>query len=141
MKRVLEIFEELSKIPRGSGNVKAISDWCAQFAKKRGFEAVQDDWHNCLIRVPATPDKADRPTVILQGHLDMVCEKEPESAHDFETDGIRVKKEGDWLKANGTTLGADNGIAIAYALALLEKNDLSHPALELFFTADEETGM
>lgn len=141
MKRVVEIFEELSAIPRGSGNVKAVSDWCAEFARKRGFEAVQDEWHNCLIRVPATPGKEDRPTLILQGHLDMVCEKEPGSAHDFETDGIKVLKDGDWLTAEGTTLGGDNGIAIAYALAILEKKDLPHPALELFFTADEETGM
>ncbi len=141
MKRVLEIFEELSAIPRGSGNVKAVSDWCAAFARQRGFEAVQDEWHNCLIRVPATPGKEDRPTLILQGHLDMVCEKEPNSAHNFETDGIKVLKEGDWLTADGTTLGGDNGIALAYSLALLEKKDLPHPALELFFTADEETGM
>ena len=141
MKRVLEIFEELSAIPRGSGNVKTVSDWCAAFARKRGFEAVQDEWHNCLIRVPATPGKEDRPTLILQGHLDMVCEKEPGSAHNFETDGIKVLKDGDWLTADGTTLGGDNGIAVAYALAILEEKDLPHPALELFFTADEETGM
>lgn len=141
MKRVIEIFKELSAIPRGSGNVKAVSDWCAAFARKRGFEAVQDEWHNCLIRVPATPGKEDRPTVILQGHLDMVCEKEPGSAHNFETDGIQVLEKGDWLTANGTTLGGDNGIAVAYGLALLEDPSIPHPPLELFFTADEETGM
>lgn len=140
MKRVLEIFEEISAIPRGSGNVEAVSNYCAAFAKARGFEAVQDEYYNCLIRVPATEDKKDHPTVILQGHLDMVCEKEEGYAHNFETDGLKLKMEGDWLTAEGTTLGADNGIAIAYCLALLEE-DLSHPALELFFTADEETGM
>lgn len=141
MKKVLEIFEELSKIPRGSGNVEAISDWCAAYAKERGFEAVQDAFHNCLIRVPASAGKEEHPTVVIQGHLDMVCEKEEGCTHNFETEGIRVVKEGDWLTAEGTTLGGDNGIAIAYALALLDCKELSHPALELFFTADEETGM
>ena len=141
MNRVFEIFEELSTIPRGSGNVKAVSDWCAAYAKARGFEAVQDGYHNCLIRVPASKGKEDRPIVILQGHLDMVCEKEKGTPHNFEIDPIQVKKDGDWLTANGTTLGGDNGIAIAYCLALLEETSVSHPALELFFTADEETGM
>ena len=141
MNNVFEIFEELSAIPRGSGNVKAVSDWCAEYAKKRGFEALQDAHHNCLIRVPASKGKEDHPTVILQGHLDMVCEKEDGVAHNFETDPIQVKKDGDWLTANGTTLGGDNGIAIAYCLALLDEKSVSHPPLELFFTADEETGM
>ncbi|MBQ9953761.1 MAG: aminoacyl-histidine dipeptidase [Clostridia bacterium] len=141
MNRVFEIFEELSAIPRESGNVKAVSDWCAAYAKKRGFEAVQDAHRNCLIRVPASKGKEDHPIVILQGHLDMVCEKEEGNPHNFETDPIQVKKDGDWLTANGTTLGGDNGIAIAYCLALLDETEVSHPALELFFTADEETGM
>lgn len=141
MNNVFEIFEELSKIPRGSGNVRAVSDWCAAYAREKGFEAVQDEHYNCLIRVPASKGKEDHPIVILQGHLDMVCEKEAESSHNFETDPIEVRMEGDWLTANGTTLGGDNGIALAYCLALLEETELSHPALELFFTADEETGM
>ncbi|MBQ7971512.1 MAG: M20/M25/M40 family metallo-hydrolase, partial [Clostridia bacterium] len=141
MNRVFEIFEELSAIPRESGNVKAVSDWCAAYAKKRGFEAVQDEHQNCLIRVPASKGKEDHPIVILQGHLDMVCEKEEGNPHNFETDPIQVKKDGDWLTANGTTLGGDNGIAIAYCLALLDETEISHPPLELFFTADEETGM
>lgn len=141
MNNVFEIFEEISKIPRGSGNVKAVSDWCAAYAKARGFEAVQDEHHNCLIRVPASKGKEDHPIVILQGHLDMVCEKEEGNPHNFETDPIEIRMDGDWLTANGTTLGGDNGIAIAYCLALLEEKELSHPALELFFTTDEETGM
>ena len=141
MNNVFEIFEELSAIPRGSGNVRAVSDWCAAYAKARGFEAVQDAHHNCLIRVPASKGKEDHPTVILQGHLDMVCEKDDGIDHNFETDPIQVKKDGDWLTANGTTLGGDNGIAIAYCLALLDEKGVSHPPLELFFTADEETGM
>ncbi len=141
MKRVLEIFEEISAIPRGSGNTAAISDYCAKFAQNRGFEALQDEYHNCLIRVPATPGKEEHPTLILQGHLDMVCEKEAGSTHDFETDGLKLIYDGDSLSAEGTTLGGDNGIALAMGLALLEQKDLSHPALEIFFTADEETGM
>ncbi len=141
MKRVLAIFEEISAIPRGSGNTAAISDYCAKFAQNRGFEAVQDDFHNCLIRVPATPGREEHPTLILQGHLDMVCEKEAGSTHDFETDGLKLIYQGDQLTADGTTLGGDNGIALAIGLALLEQKDLSHPPLEIFFTADEETGM
>ena len=141
MNKVFELFEELSKIPRGSGNVQAVSDWCAAYAKARGFEVVQDEHQNCLIRVPASKGKEEHPTVILQGHLDMVCEKEEGNPHNFETDPILVKKDGDWLTASGTTLGGDNGIAIAYCLALLDETDVSHPPLELFFTADEETGM
>ncbi len=123
MNKVFEIFEELSKIPRGSGNRKGISDWCVEYAKARGFEAVQDEHYNCLIRVPASKGKEEHPTVILQGHLDMVCEKEEGILHDFETDPIEVRMEGDWLTANGTTLGGDNGIAIAYCLALLEEKE------------------
>ena len=141
MNKVFELFEELSKIPRGSGNVKAVSDWCAAYAKAKGFEAVQDEYYNCLIRVPASKGKEEHPVVILQGHLDMVCEKDEGVDHNFEADPILVKKDGDWLTASGTTLGGDNGIAIAYCLALLDETEISHPALELFFTADEETGM
>lgn len=140
MKQVMKIFEQLAAIPHGSGNTKAISNFCVSYAKKRGFEAEQDALNNVLIRVPAAAGYESHPTVVIQGHLDMVCEKEPGSAHDFETDGLQLHREGDWLMATDTTLGGDDGIAIAYALALLDET-LPHPALELFFTVDEETGM
>ena len=140
MKNVMKIFEELAAIPHGSGNTKAISDYCVAYAKKRGLKVVQDALNNVVIYLPATSGYEDHPTVILQGHLDMVCEKEPESTHDFEKDPLQLRREGDWLMATDTTLGGDDGIAIAYALALLEE-ETPHPALELFFTVDEETGM
>lgn len=140
MKNVLKIFEELAAIPHGSGNTKAISDHCVAYAKKRGFDVEQDALNNVLIRVPATEGYEEHPPVILQGHLDMVCEKEPSSTHDFEKDPLKLRREGDWLMATDTTLGGDDGIAIAYCLALLEEKT-PHPALELFFTVDEETGM
>lgn len=140
MKNVMKIFEQLAAIPHGSGNTKAISDFCVQYAKERGFEAEQDALNNVLIRVPAAKGYEDHPTVVIQGHLDMVCEKEPGSSHDFEKDGLKLRREGDWLMATDTTLGGDDGIAIAYCLALLDAK-AAHPALELFFTVDEETGM
>ncbi|MBQ8893708.1 MAG: aminoacyl-histidine dipeptidase [Clostridia bacterium] len=140
MKNVMKIFEQLAAIPHGSGNTKAISDFCVAYAQKRGFETEQDALNNVLIRVPASAGYEEHPTVILQGHLDMVCEKEPTSKHDFEKDPLQLRREGDWLMATDTTLGGDDGIAIAYGLALLDEKT-PHPALELFFTVDEETGM
>ncbi len=140
MEKVLKIFEALAAIPHGSGNTKAISDYCVQYAKERGFEVLQDEWNNVLIRLPATAGYENHETVVLQGHLDMVCEKTEGSTHNFETDGLKLRRDGDWLMATDTTLGGDNGIAIAYCLALLEEK-IPHPALELFFTTDEETGM
>ncbi len=136
----MKIFEALAAIPHGSGNTKGISDYCVDYAKSRGFTVQQDGLNNVVIQVPATPGYEEHPTVVLQGHLDMVCEKTPESAHDFEKDGLQLRRDGDWLTATDTTLGGDDGIAIAYALALLEE-ETPHPALELFFTVDEETGM
>lgn len=140
MEKVWKIFESLAAIPHGSGNTKAISDYCVAYAKQRGFEVLQDELNNVVIRVPATAGYEDHDTVVIQGHLDMVCEKTPESTHDFEKDGLKLRREGDWLMATDTTLGGDDGIAIAYSLALLDENT-PHPALELFFTVDEETGM
>ncbi len=140
MEKVLKIFEALAAIPHGSGNTKAISDYCVEYAKSRGFEVLQDELNNVVIRVPATAGYEDHDTVVLQGHLDMVCEKSKSSTHNFEKDGLQLRREGDWLMATDTTLGGDDGIAIAYALALLEE-ETPHPALELFFTVDEETGM
>lgn len=141
MKRVLELFEALCAIPHGSGNMEGISAWCVDFAKKRGLEADRDEARNVIIKKKATPGYENAPTVMLQGHLDMVCQKVEGSPIDFEKDGIKTFVEGDFLKAEGTTLGADNGIAVAMILAILEREDLSHPALEAVFTTDEEIGM
>ncbi len=138
---VLRHFEALCAIPHGSGNTKAISDHCLAFARKLGLECRQDEWNNIVIKKPATPGYEDHPPVIIQGHLDMVCEKEPGSSFDFLTDGLRLQLEGDLLSAKGTTLGGDDGIAVAMAMAVLEARDLRHPPLEAVFTVDEETGM
>lgn len=139
--KVFYYFEEISSIPRGSGDLEAVSDYCVNFAKERNLVARKDELNNVVIKKPATEGREYDTTVIIQGHLDMVCEKTNESNHDFENDGIELLVDGDWISANGTTLGADNGIAIAYALAILDDNTISHPALEVIFTADEEIGM
>ncbi len=139
--KVFYYFEEISKIPRGSGNTKEISDYCVEFANKRGLFVHQDEVNNIIIKKPATKGKENSPTVILQGHLDMVTEKTNDSSHDFMKDGLELLVDGDYVTANKTTLGADNGIAIAYALAVLDSEDIVHPALEVLFTIDEETGM
>ncbi len=138
---VLRHFEDLCAIPHGSGNTKAISDHCLAFAKGLGLECRQDQWNNIVIKKPATPGYEEHPPVILQGHLDMVCEKEPGSDFDFLQDGLKLKLEGDFLFAEGTTLGGDDGIAIAMAMAVLENDSLTHPPIEAVFTVDEETGM
>ena len=139
--KVFYYFEEISKIPRGSGNTKAISDYCVQFAKDRGLFVVQDEVNNVIIKKNATNGKEESPTVILQGHLDMVTEKTNDLEHDFMKDGLKLMVEGDYVTADRTTLGADNGIAVAYALAILDSKDIPHPALEVLFTVDEEVGM
>ena len=139
--RILELFKNLAAIPHGSGNTTAISDYCAAFARERGFEVLQDQWNNCLIRLPATQGKEANPIVVLQGHLDMVCEKDAGVSHDFEKDPLDLQIEGDRLFAKGTTLGGDDGVAIAYGLALIEDPSIPHPPMEILFTSDEETGM
>lgn len=139
--KVFYYFEEISRIPRGSGNTKAVSDYCVEFAKERGLWVKQDELNNIVIKKPATKGKENSPVVILQGHLDMVTEKTNDSSHNFLKDGLNLMIEGDYVTADRTTLGADNGIAVAYALAVLDSDDLVHPALEVLFTVDEETGM
>ncbi len=138
---VLRHFEELCAIPHGSGNTKAISDHCLAFAQKLGLECRQDELNNIIIKKPGTPGYEDHPAVILQGHLDMVCEKEADLDFDFLTDPLNLKIEGEFLTAEGTTLGGDDGIAVAMAMAVLESKDLPHPPIEAVFTIDEETGM
>lgn len=139
--RVLYYFEELCRIPHGSGNTGAVSDFCAAFARTHGLKYLQDELGNVVIWKPATPGYEEAPAVILQGHLDMVAEKTPESTHDFMTDPLDLFVENDWIGARSTTLGGDDGIAVAYNLALLEAEDIPHPALECVFTVEEETGM
>lgn len=139
--RVFYYFGEISKIPRGSGNTKEISDYCVNFAKEKGFFVRQDEWNNIVIRKPASAGRENEDGMIIQGHLDMVAEKLPGSPHDFLKDPIELMTEGDFLTAKDTTLGADDGIAVAIGLALLEDDTLPHPCLEVIFTSDEETGM
>ncbi|WFF73137.1 aminoacyl-histidine dipeptidase [Proteiniclasticum sp. QWL-01] len=138
---VFRFFEEMNQIPRGSGNEQAISDWLVQFAKERGLEVIQDKALNVIIKKPETAGYENARPVILQGHMDMVCEKEADKEHDFLKDPITLVVEGDKIHADRTTLGADNGIAVSYGLALLDSNDMAHPPIELLVTTSEETGM
>ena len=140
-KEVFKHFYNISQIPRGSGNEKEISDYLLNFAKKLNLEVVQDNALNIIIKKKASKGYENAPTVIIQGHMDMVCEKNNDTKHDFKKDPIELVVKGDELYANGTTLGADDGIAVAYAMALLEDNTIEHPALEILLTTDEETGM
>ena len=137
----LEYFEALCAIPHGSRDTKRISDYCAAFARDHGLRYVQDAANNIVIYKDATPGYEDHPTVILQGHMDMVCEKDADCDIDFANDGLRLAHDGEYIFAEGTTLGGDDGIAVAYALAVLAADDIAHPALEAVFTVDEEIGM
>lgn len=139
--RVFYYFEKLSQIPHGSRNTKAISDYLVDFAKEHGLFCRQDDKNNVIIIKEASAGYEQAEPVIIQGHMDMVCEKEDGCDIDFERDGLRLYVDGDFVRAHGTTLGADDGIAVAYALALLESEELSHPKLEVVITVDEEIGM
>jgi len=134
-------FEALCAIPHGSGNTKQISDHLVAFAAKRGLEVHQDDWNNVIIIKEATPGYEAAEPVILQGHMDMVCEKAPHCPKDMAKEGLDLCVDGDLLYAKDTTLGGDDGIAVAMMLALLESDDLPHPRLECVFTVDEEVGM
>lgn len=138
---VFYYFSEISKIPRGSGNTKIISDYCVDFAKLHNLKCRQDSANNVIIWKEATPGRENDNGVIIQGHMDMVNEKTFSSNHDFEKDGLHLKCEGDYIYAKDTTLGGDDGIAIAYALAILSDDEISHPALEAIFTVDEEIGL
>lgn len=139
--RVFKHFEALSKIPRESGNEYAVSDYLVQFAKNLNLEVFQDDSLNVIIKKPATPGYENHKRVILQGHMDMVAVKRDDYEFDFHNDPIPLVVDGDWIKTEGTTLGADNGIAVAMAMAILESEDLPHPALTVLVTTEEEVGM
>ena len=134
-------FEQLCAIPHGSGNTKAVSDWLAGFSAERGLACHQDGKNNVIIFGPASPGYEAAEPVILQGHMDMVCEKAPDCPLDMERDGLDLAVDGDTILARGTTLGGDDGIAVAMMLALLADDALPHPPLECVFTVDEEIGM
>ncbi|MGP1594046.1 MAG: aminoacyl-histidine dipeptidase [Treponema sp.] len=138
---VFRWFAEISNIPRGSGNEKAVSDFLVQFAKDRSLPVHQDSLWNVIIKKPASNGFEQAAPVILQGHMDMVCEKESSSPHNFSTDPVRLQVNGDTMSADGTTLGGDDGIAVAYILAILDSDDIPHPPIEALITTQEETGM
>ena len=139
--RVFYYFEEISRIPRPSFKEKAISDYLVEFAKAHGLSCEQDEYYNVIIFRPASPGYEDCEPVILQGHMDMVCEKEPDCRKDMDREGLDLFVDGDFIGARGTTLGGDDGIAVAIALALLEDETLSAPRLEFVCTSCEESGM
>ena len=140
-KEVWRHFEAITKIPRASGNEAAARHYVLGLAAKHGLETQQDAVGNVVVRKPARPGRENAPITLLQGHLDMVCEKNEGTQFDFSKDAIKVWRDGEWLRAEGTTLGADNGIGVASALAVMESTDISHGPLELVFTIDEETGL
>ena len=140
-KKVLYFFSEICAIPHGSGNVGKLADYLEKFAKERNIRYVRDTADNVIFYKAAAPGYEQYPAMILQGHMDMVCEKEAGNDIDFTKDGLTLKLDGEWLYADRTTLGGDDGIAVAYCLALLEDAEAKHPALELVITTEEETGM
>ena len=138
---VFEMFEQLCGIPHGSRNTKAISDFCVRFAQEHGLDYRQDDSNNVILFAPATPGMEQAQPVMLQGHLDMVCEKEADCPLDLQKEGLNLRTDGEWIWAEDTTLGGDDGIAVAYALAILADPTIPHPPLEVVLTTDEEIGM
>ena len=138
---VFSIFHEITQVPRPSKREGKIIEWLKAFAVKHDLEYTADEAGNIIMRKPATSGYEDKPGVILQAHMDMVCEKNNDTVHDFDNDPIRTYIDGDFIKANGTTLGADNGIGMALMLAAITSPTLKHPALECLFTVDEETGL
>lgn len=140
-KKVFEYFEQICQIPHGSGNEEGISNYLAAFAKEHGFEHYQDKAHNIIIIKKASEGYEDVPPVIIQGHMDMVAVKEPDCDIDLKKDPLRLCVEGDTVYAKGTSLGGDDGIAVAYALAVLSDDSIAHPRLEVVVTTDEEVGM
>ena len=139
--RVFEIFAELCSVPRGSGNMVAIADYCVDFAEKLNLKHIRDNANNVIIFKDGQGSGKTAQPIILQGHLDMVCQKTDDSQIDFLKDGLELFVDGDYLKAKGTTLGGDNGIAVAMIFSILESTDITHPPIEAVFTSDEEIGM
>ncbi len=139
--QVFSCFEALCRIPHGSGNTRQISDYLVSFAQKLGLSCMQDEWNNVIWFIPGTCGYEDHAPVILQGHMDMVCEKDENCPMDMASEGLDVTHDGTWVYARGTTLGGDDGIAVAFAMALAEDKSIPHPPLEVVITVDEETGM
>ncbi len=140
-RQIWKNFASLLNIPRPSKKEERIIAFMKSFGENLGLETIVDETGNVIIKKPATPGKENVKGVILQGHLDMVPQKNSDKVHNFETDPIEAVLDGDWLKANGTTLGADNGMGVAAAMAILESTDIAHGPIEALFTIDEETGM
>lgn len=140
-KNVFAYFEDICQIPHGSGNTKEISDYCAAFAKSHGLKHIQDENNNVIIFKDGSEGYENAEPLIIQGHLDMVCAKDNGVDIDFQKDGLSLSVDGDFLRAEGTTLGGDDGIAVAYALAILDDDSLEHPPLEVVLTVDEEIGL
>ena len=138
---VWEIFDEITKVPRPTHHLEKMKSFLVDWANRHNVEVHTDEVGNVMMRVPATPGHENAPTVILQGHQDMVAEKIPESTHDFMNDPIETIVDGEWVRANGTTLGADNGLGCATAMAALIDPDLVHGPLETLLTVDEEQGL
>ena len=134
-------FAEMTRIPRPSGSEERIADWVVAWAEGRGYEVEKGPEGNLVVHVPASEGREGAPTVVIQGHLDMVCEREPDSPYDTETGPVHVVREGEWLRAEGTTLGADNGIGVVAAMAAAEDPEVKHGPLDLLMTVDEETGL
>ena len=134
-------FADLNAVPRPSKKEERVIAFMIDFGESLGFEVIEDSVGNVIIKKPATIGMEDRKSIVMQSHLDMVHQKNNDTKFDFLTQGIEMYIEGDWVKANGTTLGADNGLGVATIMAVLESNDISHPAIEALFTIDEETGM
>ena len=140
-KIVFEYFSLLSSVPHGSGNMKPIADICENFAKERGLECIRDAADNIIIKKPGTAGYENAEPLILQGHLDMVCAKDPDCTKDMATEPIEIYVDGDYLRARGTSLGGDNIIAVAMIMAILDSDDIAHPPIEAVFTTDEEVGL
>ena len=134
-------FADLNAVPRPSKKEERVIAFMKNFGKSLGLPTIVDEVGNVIIKKPATSGMEDRKTVVMQSHLDMVCQKNSDTDFDFDTQGIEMVIEGDWVKANGTTLGADNGLGVATIMAILESDTIVHPAIEALFTIDEETGM
>ncbi len=140
-KQVFEYFEKICAIAHGSGNMEKISEFCMEFARDNNLKAIRDEANNVVIFKDATKGFENEKPIILQGHLDMVCQKEDDCDINFETDGIKIVQDGDFIRADGTSLGADNGIAVAMIMAILASDTIAHPPIEAVFTTDEEIGM
>jgi len=134
-------FADLNTVPRPSKKEERVITFIKDFGVGLNLETIEDEVGNVIIKKPATPGMEDRKAVVLQSHLDMVHQKNMDTDFDFLTQGIQMYVDGDWVKANGTTLGADNGLGVATIMAVLQSTDIPHPALEALFTVDEETGM